>query len=285
MKKTVAFLGGDLRQVYLARLFIRDGWDAVTWGLERGGAPNAVPLNSAIEAPMLILPLPVCRGGELNLPLTDTTLEADRLWPRLQYDQLLLGGQTKDLSSRLVTDFGLTLLDYYDREELQITNALFTAEGAIQRAMEETDICLHRCPCLVLGFGRIGKLLSHRLRAMGASVTTAARRYRDLAWCDALGYESLPFSRLSPALHQFMLIFNTVPSLVLDTEELRHTREDCLIMELASPPGGIDLDAASCLGRRVICARGLPGQAAPLSAAAALRDSIYHILEERGEPL
>ena len=139
MKRTIAVLGGDMRQVCLARLLLEDGLDVVSWGLEQGDGPNPAPLNQALEAGLVLLPLPVCRAGNLNLPLTDTELGAEQLWPRLRYDQLLLGGMTEELSGRLMTDFGLTLLDYYDREETQIANAVPTAEGALQLAMEATD--------------------------------------------------------------------------------------------------------------------------------------------------
>ena len=285
MKRTVAVVGGDMRQVRLAELLLNDGWLVCTWGLDQGGGPNAVPLDQALGAELLILPLPVCRGGGLTLPLTDTALGAEQLWPRLRYDQLLLGGMTKELSPRLMLDFGLTLLDYYDREEVQVANAVPTAEGAIQRAMEATDGTLHGSRCLVLGFGRVGKLLAHRLRAMGAQVTAAARKYRDLAWIEALDFESLPMGRLSERLGTFDLIFNTVPSLLLDASRLAETKESCLLMELASAPGGIDPGAAERLGRRLIQAPGLPGVTAPRAAAGAIRESIRHILEERGEPL
>lgn len=66
---------------------------------------------------------------------------------------------------------------------------------------------------------------------------------------------------------------------------LAETGEHCVILELASPPFGTDLEAARRLGRQVIQAGGLPGRTAPLAAAAVIRDSIYHILEERGEPI
>ena len=55
--------------------------------------------------------------------------------------------------------------------------------------------------------------------------------------------------------------------------------------EIMESFGGIDLDAARRLGRRVIRAGGLPGIVAPRAAAAAIRDGVYHILEERGEPI
>ena len=86
-------------------------------------------------------------------------------------------------------------------------------------------------------------------------------------------------------LGRFDLIFNTVPALIFDDDCFRKMKADCLLVDLASAPGGADLAAARRVGRRAIFAPGLPGKTAPRTAAAAIRDSIYHILEERGEPI
>ena len=190
-----------------------------------------------------------------------------------------------ELQPRLMSEFGLTLLDYYDREELQIANAVPTAEGAIQLAMEATDRTIHESSCLVIGYGRIGRLLAGRLRALGARTAVSARRYSDLAWIRAENFQCLRTDALAGALGQFDLILNTVPALILDAGLLGETKETCVILDLASAPGGVDLAAAQRLGRRAIAAPGLPGRTAPRTAAAAIRDSIYHILEERGEPI
>ena len=285
MRRNAAVLGGDMRQVCLAQLLLEDGHDIVTWGLEQGEGPNPAPLNQALEAGLLIFPLPVCRAGNLNLPLTDTDLSAEQLWPRLRYSQLLLGGMTGELAARLMADYGLTLLDYYNREETQIANAVPTAEGAIQLAMESTDRTIHGSQCLVAGCGRIGKLLAFRLRALGADVSVSARKYGDLAWIDACGCRGLRTENLLEELGRFDLIFNTVPALIFDDDCFRKMKADCLLVDLASAPGGADLAAARRVGRRAIFAPGLPGKTAPRTAAAAIRDSIYHILEERGEPI
>ena len=49
--------------------------------------------------------------------------------------------------------------------------------------------------------------------------------------------------------------------------------------------GGIPDEAAEELSLRVLRAGGLPGKTAPATAAAAVRGAVYHILEERGEPI
>lgn len=284
MKPIFSILGGDMRQVYLARLLLEDGKSVMTWGLEKGSALKAVSLDRALEGDVVLLPLPVGRGERLNLPLTDTELELRRLWPRLRYDQLLLGGMTGDLTRQLMADYGLTLLDYYAREETQVANAVPTVEGALQLAMESTDHTLHGSRCLIIGYGRIGRLLADRLLALGAEVTVSARKYGDLAWIQAWGCQSLRTGTLTGQLERFDLIFNTAPALILDSPRLREIREDCVIIDLASAPGGVEREEARRLNRQVIPAPGLPGKVAPRTAAAAIRDSVYHILEERGEP-
>ena len=61
--------------------------------------------------------------------------------------------------------------DFLLREEFQILNAIITAEGALELAMGEMPVTLHGCNALVIGYGRIGKLLCARLAALGASPT------------------------------------------------------------------------------------------------------------------
>ena len=167
MKAILSILGGDMRQVHLARLLLEDGKDVMTWGLEQGGAPKGVSLDRALEGDVLLLPLPVCRGERLNLPLTDTELEASRLWPRLRYDQLLLGGMVGDLGRQLMAEYGLTLLDYYSREETQVSNAVPTALAVghtceslaaqwvlfctLRQITGNETVILHLCVLLVLG--------------------------------------------------------------------------------------------------------------------------------------
>lgn len=63
-----------------------------------------------------------------------------------------------------------------------------TAEGAIQLAMEELPITLHGARVLVIGYGRLGRVLADRLAGLKARVSVAARRYADLAWAENCGY-------------------------------------------------------------------------------------------------
>ena len=111
----------------------------------------------------------------------------------------------------------------------------------------------------------------------------SARGYGELAWASAYGYEIIPLTELGWILGSFNLIVNTIPAAVLDEKRLSWADQDVYLIDLASAPGGIDLTAAKARGLRLTRAPGLPGRTAPVTAAAAIRDSVYHILQEEEE--
>ena len=148
--------------------------------------------------------------------------------------------------------------------------------------MEQLPITLHGARVLVVGFGRVGRAVAQRMAALGARVTVAARRYESLAWAQAIGYGAEQTGQLAGWLCGYDLVVNTVPALVLEEAELADLKPDCLVLDLASKPGGVDLEAAARLGRNVIWALSLPGKVAPTTAGAAIKNTIYNMLHELG---
>ena len=278
MKKTFGIIGGDRRQAELARLIAQDGASVLTYGLECWEPVGAAALAQAVTADVVILPLPLCKGeGVLNCEEDPVpTLE---LFRQLRPGQRILAGNVKPQQYREASACGLTLEDYFLREELTVANAAATAEAVIQVAMENLDRTLLGMDCLVLGFGRIGKLLSYRLHGLGAHVTASARKPKDLAWVRAYGWNAVETGSLNGKLGSFGLVFNTIPSRVLDEGLLSQLPKDCLCIDLASQQG-IDATAAERLGLRHIWARSLPGRLVPGTAAAVIRDAINYILLE-----
>lgn len=279
MKQSFGLIGGDRRQAELARLLAADGNSVYTYGLETWKPGEENSLNSVSAADVIILPLPLCKKeGVLNCERE--SLSTQQLFRCLKQKRMVLAGQIRPQQYQEALDCGIELRDYFLREELTIANAAATAEGAIQVAMEGLDRTLLGMDCLVLGFGRIGKLLSYRLHGLGANVTATARKPQDLAWIRAYGWRALDTTRLNGLLSPFGVIFNTIPSLVLDEMLLKQLSPDCLCVELASVPG-IDLTAAEKMGIQNVWARALPGRMVPCTAAVAIRDVVYDmILEE-----
>ena len=278
MKKTFGVIGGDRRQAELARLIARDGTPVLTYGLECWKPVGATTLAQAVTTDVVILPLPLCKGeGVLNCEEDPVpTLE---LFRRLRPGQRILAGKVKPQQYQEASACGLTLEDYFLREELTVANAAATAEAVIQVAMENLDRTLLGMDCLVLGFGRIGKLLSYRLHGLGAHVTASARKPEDLAWIRAYGWNAVETGALDGKLGTFGLIFNTIPSRVLGEGLLSQLPKECLCIDLASQQG-IDAPAAERLGLCHIWARSLPGRLVPCTAAAVIRDAINYILLE-----
>lgn len=281
-------VGGDLRQAKLAQLLAEDGHTVHTYAL--GEPQEDVPgltaestLRQAALADCVILPLTISDGNcLLNAPLSLSEHPLIPILDRLSPKQFICGGRVDDQVRALAKKRGLTIRDYFAREELAVANAVPTAEGAVQLAMEHLPITIHGAKVLVIGFGRVGRLTAQRFQALGARVSAAARKYEQLAWAHAMGFGGEQLGHLKGWLCGYDLIVNTVPAQVLGREELEDVKSDCLILDLASKPGGVDLAAAGELGLTVIWALALPGKVAPVTAGAAIRDTICNMLREEG---
>ncbi len=148
--------------------------------------------------------------------------------------------------------------------------------------MEELPITLHGARVLVIGAGRLGKVLCMQLKGLGANVSVAARKYADLSWAKVWGCVPQRSDQLKGWLCAYDLVVNTVPAPLLGREELADLKSGCLVIDLASKPGGVDFAAAAELGVKVVWALSLPGKVAPVTAALAIKDAVYNILSELG---
>ena len=282
-------VGGDLRVLTAARELAAHGFETAMFGIDTcegdcGDVTRCAALSSAIcGAAAVILPLPAMADEErVRCPLTKKTILLREILALMTPAQLLLGGRVSAAARREAAAAGISLLDYYDREELKVSNAIPTAEGALAIAMSEVPYTIHGARCLVIGYGRVGKTLARLLHAVGAKVTVSARRHEDFAWIEADGCQSIHTDALCQSISAFDLIFNTVPSAVLDADVLSQIRPGVPVIELASEPGGIDRAYAQAHGLRTIFAMSLPGKCAPVTAGRIMEESILHILQAQG---
>ena len=285
----IAVVGGDLRQLKLAEGFVKDCFDVRLWGFDKYECDCNVnrcdDLCEAVCGSMcVILPLPLSNDQRsLNCPLSSVQVSLKEVLSAVKNCPAVCAGR---VDSNILIEaelMGIPLYDYFEREELQVLNAIPTAEGAIQIAMEETPITLHGSRILILGFGRISKVLSMDLKALGSDVHVAARKYSDLAWIHTYGYKPVHFTSLKDNLGKFDVIFNTVPHKVLDADMLSRIDDTCLIIDLASKPGGVDFDAAKNMGKKVVWSLSLPGKVAPITSGEIIKSTILNILKEQGK--
>ena len=168
---------------------------------------------------------------------------------------------------------------YARSESYIVANDALTAEAAL--ALLAAELPLAGARALVVGFGRLGKLCALRLAEAGALTAAAARRRESRVWAEAMGFPALDTGELGGELGEFAVVINTVPAPVLTKERVQRLREDAVLLELASAPGGIDAAAAQARGLRYIRAPGLPGKYAPDRAALILRDALYETMERK----
>ena len=291
MNEKINFLiaGGDLRQVYTAKALSQE-YNVYALGLSKNHI-NTDKINLIeniddvpYEVDHIILPLPVSQDGEyINAPFSSRKIAASELIPHIKNGGIVFGGKFDDASRKIFINSGIETIDYFDREELNVLNAVPTAEGAVQIAMEETASTIYGQNILITGFGRISKVLIKILNGMGANVTVTARKYSDLAWAEIYGCKSVHTSSLHECIDKFDIIFNTVPAVLFDEYMLNKLRKDTLMIDLASKPGGVDFTIAGKLGLKVIWALSLPGKVAPVSSGEIIAGTVLNILKERGK--
>ena len=281
---TFGLLGGDYRQIYLARAILRENYPVYLSCLEKAqgvGDMEMLGLRELLRrCQVIILPLPATRDGRyLNTPLSNVEIWLDDDFAGLFAGKTVLGGMMQKLDSRLWEKADCR--DYYTREELVMGNAYLTAEGAIGLAVAEYPGAIGGANCLVTGFGRIGKALCGMLRGMGGRVFCAARKAQDLTAIRAMGCVPVTYAELGG---DYELVFNTVPAQVLTQaalEKIAGESPGALLIELASQPGGIDLEAAGSLGLRVLAAGSLPGKMSPKASGELIKQTVFNMLAER----
>jgi len=240
MGKSISVIGGDMRQAILADMLKSDGYDICKCGLENQDSVLQKSLSEAVSSDILILPLPVSHDNTLlNAPLSSEKIYISDILSNASKDSIVLGGNFTDYLKGELAISGIQYADYFQREELIVQNAIPTAEGAIELAMSELPITLHNSNALILGFGRIGKVLAKMLGGIGANVTVAARKCETLSWIHTLGYNGINMCQLYDCISNYDVIFNTVPSLILDKQLLRNVNKKTLVIDLASKPGGV----------------------------------------------
>lgn len=258
-KMVFAVLGADARQRAAADHLRQQGWQVV--GRER--------LNAA---DVILLPMPLSGESE----------ELVRLLAGAKPGAQAFGGRVGPAARQAAAQAGIPLRDYLEREELAVLNAVPTAEGCIALLLQNRTRTLWNSPVLVLGYGRCGAALAVRLAALGAKVTVAARSPGQRAQAESQALTACGLEGLAQLLPGFETVVNTIPAPVLDRRTLAALAAGSLVIDLASLPGGVDLEAAEALGVRAIRALSLPARCAPVTAGEFVADTVLAMLREEG---
>lgn len=283
-----AVIGGDMRQGCLAGILKNSGYEVIVCGLS--SCPELPPevkradVHEAVRgADVIILPLPVSRdGAAVNAPFSSEPIYLNDILSDVSKGQMITGGIVSEKFAADARDREALVTDYFDREELAVLNAIPTAEGALETAMRESRRTIYGSSILISGYGRIGRVLTRMLLRLGADVCVSLRKQSDKAWALAEGAHPIFVRQIEEYAPRFDTVFNTVPHMIFDSTLISKFKPRTLFIDLASPPGGIDLEAARIAEMTAISAQSLPGKCAPLTAAEFIKETIFNIMEENG---
>lgn len=277
----ILIAGGDMRQVYCARKLAGQmntgiiGFDEAF--LPADMADLVANTRQKLHYDCVVLPVvPLDSNGLLCTPCSSSELRPEYIRGMLKNDGIVLTGKCDNRLRALFPDH--EILEYLSREDLSLRNAVPTAEGAVQIALDELPVTLNGLRVLIVGMGRIGTALTSVLKGFGSDITAAVRNETGAAKARIAGVESVYTDRAGA---DYDLVFNTVPHLVFNREKLVAFSRDTLFIDLASKPGGVDFEAARELGINVIWALGLPGKTAPVTAGEIIAETVSAMLDER----
>lgn len=270
-------IGGDERFRCLAKRLEKEGNEVVCFGFERA-EDDMEKCGEIINADCYILPLPAERNGALNAPFSETERSIHEVLFDIPDGGLVMGGKISGKLRNSSECRGLELYDYMQRPDFIVGNAALTAEAALWLLMNESGTALYGKKVLIIGYGRIGRILAQRMKVMNTKVGVMSRNPEVRAIAGALGYRAhSPRENISG----YDIVVNTAPGQVLPEGAFSALEKDALLLELASAPGGLSRAEAAEFGLKFIAAPGLPARYSPESAAGLIYDSINEILKER----
>ncbi|WP_313342524.1 dipicolinate synthase subunit DpsA [Sedimentibacter sp.] len=285
-KFDVCFIGGDLRQTYLAKLLIENGFKIITYRLTNSKEFNLNTTDDISYAmnfsKLIITPIPFSKDKKY---ITDHIQDGNKLTLEeflfhLKSTHYLIGGNLIKEAIEICNKNNIPYLDLMKIEEITIFNAIATAEGAIAEAVMKSLGNLHGSKGLVLGYGKTGKVIASKLKALNVDVTVGARSKIALSEAFVSGCNILELDMFKTKVSEFDYIFNTIPSIILTKELLLTLSPKTTIIDIASLPGGVDYEAAKELNINAYLCLGIPGKYAPLASAEILFNEILPLLKE-----
>lgn len=288
MSNSISVIGGDLRSIKLIELLSKDGTKVYTYGFDLADEivddKNIVQCKNYKEAieksKVIIAPIPFSSDRQnLLMTFSEDKIAISEFLDNID-GKIVLGGNFSEDVRKEFDNKKVQYIDLIKREEFSVLNAIATAEGTIEIVLRETQRTLHGSKVLVMGFGRVGKVLSDKLAGLGARVYCEARKNEDIAWIKAYGYNPIELKELDKYIGDFEIIVNTIPFEVLNEQKLNLVKKDVLLIDLASNPGGIDRKAARDKKLKFIWALSLPGKVAPITSAEFIKETLDNVLEE-----
>lgn len=291
-KNKLSFIGGDLITAYLINMFLEEGNKIITYAFDsaedlinaddkKKSKIFAKSIEEAINfSDNIIFAMPFQNDSEKVISTFSLEqIEFKEIIPLLKNKNIFAGNLSEETINVLEKQ-NTTIYNLNENNEIKISNALITAEAAIGIIATDSNKTINGMEILVLGFGRLGKMVAKSFSSLNAKVTVEARKDADLAWINAYGYNALNLENLTENIHKYDIIINTVPFMLLDKERIEKLKKDVFVLDLADERG-IDTKEARKRNIKNLWALSLPAKNAPYSYAESIKNVMETILERK----
>lgn len=224
-------------------IYIPDPTPALSFAAKKLVELGFTLVPSTDEAHAILLPVPTPVDCDLSL----------------FKNHLVIGGNLKKTPQNSI--------DLLQDANYLAQNAAITAEGALGLILPQLTNSLKHSPILILGWGRIGKVLAKKLQQLGVPVSVYARKESDKAMLNALGYSLFRTEDLS----KYCCIVNTATAPILNENDVSYVNPNCYLLELASKK--------YIPGDRVVHGRGLPGKCKPEASGELIAKTVAQYLQ------
>ena len=279
----ILMCGGDMRSVYMADYFRRQGFEVGLYATETEKYElKQSELSDGINgADLVVFGLPAVKNDmSINCPLSKECVSFEEILNKAAKNTVIAGGRFSHQAYDMAADYAIRLIDYSTDEVFQIENAFYTAEGAVEAIIKNTVKSLGELKILITGYGRISKALTRIMSSLGAQITVYARKQEQRAWADMLGYTAVGSLE---RLDSFDVLVNTVPHELLRKKELNEVKKDALIVDLSARPGYVSRELCENCGIKLVFLPGLPAVSAPCSAGEAAARAVLRMCSELTE--
>ncbi len=258
----ILIVGGDFRMNIAFEELKKSGYIVNSLGLTNDDC------GKIEEADVILLPVPTTRDGKnIFCPQSDKVIPLDFIKKANKNALVLSCGYAFD---------NINFIDYLKLDSFCYLNAVPTAEGAIAKAIYDTPFCLWKSRVLVIGNGRVAKILTDRLKALDCDLTVSARKTRDFGLLDALGIKHINTNEVVKNAHNFDIIFNTIDVMLFDDLD---GLKNCYLYDL-STKGCLNFEKAKENKIHAEKLPGLPGKIAPLTAGKIIAQTVKQLIGE-----
>lgn len=240
------------------------GYTVKTLGISNGEDGNPE------KADVILLPVPTTRDGKtVFCPQSDKIIPLDSI-NNLKKDTLVLSCGYDFEKENCV--------NYLKLDSFSVLNAVPTAEGAIAKAISDIPFCLWQSKVLVIGYGRVAKILADRLLAFKCKLTVSARKPTDFAFLDAGGIGRIHTREAPEKAKNFDIIFNTVDVDIFGEKDFENLKN--LYLYDLSTKGCINFEKAEAFGIKALKLPAIPAKTAPKSAAKIIVQTTNQLIGE-----